>query len=150
MKLRLKNRSLQAELDHLSGGDFSRRLDEWNGDLTEEFIVLQFGRPTGNKDFPRVFEVCFLTDALEEVQPYRPDQWNVWPDVEPPDDVPMQVEIHGRLDNGEIHKMPRFIGSGMFFCGRWINLRQIDDDEFVLFRPWVGPDKETLERKNHD
>lgn len=38
MKYRLKNREFQAQLDRLSRGDFSRRLDEWNGDRSQELV----------------------------------------------------------------------------------------------------------------
>ena len=42
MKYRLKNREFQAQLDRLSRGDFSRRLDEWNGDRSQELVNFSF------------------------------------------------------------------------------------------------------------
>lgn len=147
MKYRLKNRMMQAQLDRLSNGDFSRRLDEWDGVRTEELVTIQFGEPTGNGNFPRKFEVSFRTDSIEEVPPYRPDQWNEWPLVTPPEKVLLRAEIlTERFDqNGPEPKggRPRYRG-----CAKWIGYwdffgdAHVSMNETVRFRPW--------EDKKHD
>ena len=98
MKYRLKDRELQAKLDEISGGDFSKTLDEW------DFLVLRskpgeekggisisFG-PIGPAERCR-FKANFSFEELEEVPEYDPHGWNSWPGVEPPEDVLMRLEI---------------------------------------------------------
>lgn len=147
MKYRLKNRMIQAQLDRLSNGDFSRRLDEWNGDRSEELVNFSFGEETGHASFPRNYGFAILTADIEEVPPYRPDQWNEWPLVTPPEKVLLRAEIlTERYDqNGPEPKggLPRYRG-----CAKWIGYwdffgdAHVSMNETVRFRPW--------EDKKHD
>lgn len=142
MKYRLKNRELHQQLDRLSRGDFSRRLDEWNGDRSQELVNFSYGEETGHASFPRTFETAIRTEDIEEVPDYDPSGWNEWPSVNPPAHVLMRVEIlTERLDqNGPEPKggKPRFRGCGLFLGGTWrfYGETSLRLGEVVRFRPW--------------
>lgn len=146
MKYRLKDRNLQARLDQISLGDFSKSLDAFDSEGGKDGIFVTFGTPDDEIPMKR-FSARFRRDELQEVPPYDPTRWNVWPDVDPPDNVPMQVEVRSVYDNGEIQEIPRFVGCAVSFCGSWTNVGPIHKAEIVLFRPWQSPDLETLVRK---
>lgn len=144
MKYRLKNRKFQAQLDRLSRGDFSRRLDEWNGDRSQELVNFSFGEETGHASFPRTFETTIRTADIEEVIPYDPSTWNEWPNVQPPAHVLMRVEIlTQRYDQDGPEPRggrPRFRGCAKF-DGQYWDFRDMDHlsaGETVRFRPWEG------------
>lgn len=144
MKYRLKNREFQAQLDRLSRGDLSRRLDEWNGDRSQELVNFSFGEETGHDSFPRTFETAIRTADIEEVPIYDPSTWNEWPNVNPPPHELMRVEIlTERFDqNGPEPRggVPRFRGCAKFDGHYWDfkNLAHLSAGETVLFRPWEG------------
>lgn len=143
MKYRLKSRDLQAQLDRLSRGDFSRRLDEWNGDRSQELVNFSFGEETGHDSFPRTFETAILTADIEEVPTYDPSTWNEWPCVTPPNDVRMRVEVLTKIEDegtpdqrgGKV----RYRGCASFFQGFWLFGKDncsLNFGETVRFRPW--------------
>ena len=142
MKYRLKNREFQAQLDRLSRGDFSRRLDEWNGDRSQELVNFSFGEETGHASFPRTFETAIRTADIEEVIPYDPSTWNEWPNVQPPAHVLMRVEIlTQRYDQDGPEPRggrPRFRGCAKFDGHYWDfrDMAHLSSGETVRFRPW--------------
>lgn len=142
MKYRLKSRDLQAQLDRLSRGDFSRRLDEWNGDRSQELVNFSFGEETGHDSFPRTFETAIRTADIEEVIPYDPSTWNEWPNVQPPAHVLMRVEIlTQRFDQDGPEPRggrPRFRGCAKFDGQYWDfrDMAHLSSGETVRFRPW--------------
>lgn len=142
MKYRLKNRKFQAQLDRLSRGDFSRRLDEWNGDRSQELVNFSFGEETGHDSFPRTFETAIRTAYIEEVIPYDPSTWNEWPNVQPPAHVLMRVEIlTQRFDQDGPEPRggsPRFRGCAKFDGHYWDfrDMAHLSSGETVRFRPW--------------
>lgn len=144
MKFRLKNREFQAQLDRLSRGDFSRRLDEWNGDRSQKLVNFSFGEETGHDSFPRTFETAIRTADIEEVIPYDPSTWNEWPNVQPPAHVLMRVEIlTQRYDQDGPEPRggrPRFRGCAKFDGQYWDfrDMAHLSAGETVLFRPWEG------------
>nr|DAU73551.1 MAG TPA: hypothetical protein [Caudoviricetes sp.] len=96
MKFRLKNKDLQVQLDALSGGDFSRRLDElmtgepvnlWANMCGAKTVQITFGET-------REFSVRIPVDDIEEVHEYDPHGWNDFPEVESPEGVLMRVECN--------------------------------------------------------
>lgn len=142
MKYRLKNREFQAQLDRLSRGDFSRRLDEWNGDRSEELVNFSYGEETGHDSFPRTFETAIRTADIEEVIPFDPNARNEWPNVQPPAHVLMRVEIlTQRFDQDGPEPRggrPRFRGCAKFDGQYWDfkDMAHLSAGETVRFRPW--------------
>lgn len=148
MKYRLKDRDLQRKLDDITAGGFSKVLEK-KIDVTffcEEFLFLGAGS----------IRVRLFESAFEEVPEYDPNKWNLWPDVEPPQDVPLRIEV--REPDKDLHTPePRFgkirkkacaCFDGSDWCfwpgkpfGAYID---IEKGEVVRFRPWVGPDEEAV------
>lgn len=129
MKYRLKNKTLQKKLDDITAGGFSKVLEK-NIDVTffrEEFLFLGAGS----------IRVCLFESAFEEVPQYDPHEWNVWPDVRPPEGVSMRAEVLSK--EGKAF----FKGAAFFRDGDWnVAGRWIDSDRRVRFRPWDDPDEE--------
>lgn len=127
---RLKDQELQRKLDEISGGDFSKRLndtaDVWanNPDIVSIAWETGLGKQT-------LFKVWIPRSDIEEVPQYDPTKWNEWPDVEPPEGVDMRAEVLSK--DGKVF----FKGAGYFKGGDWnIAGRWIDSDRRVRFRPW--------------
>ena len=153
MRYRLKNCALQDKLDAISGGDFSKNLQD--PAKSEKGFAVAYG------NFPEINGLrhlsLFLADEIEEVPEYDPTRWNEWPGVEPPLDVPLRLEVREPdedLDTpeprfGKIRKKACacFDGSDWHFWpgkrfGAYID---IEKGEVVRFRPWVGPGEEDVE-----
>ena len=141
MKYRLKDRALQKRLDAISGGDFSQRLQD--PAKSEKGFAVAYG------DFPEINGLrhlsLFLADEIEEAPEYDPTRWNLWPNVEPPEDVGMQIEIVQLDPSGKPLKLPRFCGYSTFRNNYWYNIGHVDNNEIVRFRPWDDPDEEDEE-----
>ena len=99
MKYRLKNQELQTTLDALTGGDFSRRLnEEVNLFPDDESITVLFDKRVNRKINETYFEsrqysAQFLVSEIEEVKEYDPKEWNRFPEIIPPSEVDMRVEL---------------------------------------------------------
>lgn len=137
MKFRLKNKDLQVQLDALSGGDFSRRLDElmtgepvnlWANMCGAKTVQITFGET-------REFSVRIPVDDIEEVHEYDPHGWNAFPEVEPPEGVLMRVECN---------QMKTCL---VFENGKWRypSGESFENYEFAFpvkrFRPWDEDDE---------
>lgn len=133
MKYRLKDRELQENLDAISGGDFSKRLQD--PAKSEKGFAVAYG------DFPEINGLrhlsLFLADEIEEAPEYDPTRWNVWPDVTPPMGEMMRIEHLSRA--GYVIR-----ACGFFQEGIW----KKDGDPTTIFddvkrlRPWDDPDEE--------
>ena len=136
MKYRLKDQMLQKKLDEISGGDFSKTLDDL------DFLVLRskpgeakggisisFG-PIGPAERCR-FKANFSFEELEEVPEYDPHGWNEWPKVTPPEGVLMRVEFI--WNDGSPGRC-----CGKLWNGVWVNSDDLNlEIECVKrFRPW--------------
>lgn len=143
MKYRLKDRAMQAKLDALSGGDFSLKLQEQVTPykLTLTFVEVGFSRKKGKNT--RWFTATFRTDEIEKVPEYDPNQWNLYPEVTPPQGAMMRIKYHDTTS--EDRKVER--GFAIFDCGQWVNDSGYPkfpnpQNYVVWFRPWIGPDEE--------
>ena len=141
MRYRLKNRALKEKLDAISGNDFSKMLNTeaqrtFVGVLGREIVRVYFG------DFDALtnrFSVIFELDELEEVPEYDPHKWNPYPEVTPPKEQDMRVEV----------------GEGCGYMAWWdgFNWRtgnhHYEKANFLenvkRFRPWEDPDEEDKE-----
>lgn len=93
MTFRLKDKNLQVQLDALSDGDFSKRLQHANHD--DGMIFVEFGEKLESPGFDlHRFNLAFFDDEVEEIHRYNPHGWNAFPEVEPPEGVLMRVECN--------------------------------------------------------
>lgn len=85
---RLRDRKLQQKLDELSHGAFSEMLKTMGRFLVEKPATnIQLGESR--------FSVTLFKEDFEVEPEYDPDDWNVFPDVTPPEGVLMRVETKG-------------------------------------------------------
>lgn len=151
-KYRLKDRELQEKLDAISGGDFSKRLQD--PAKSEKGFAVAYG------DFPEINGLrhlsLFLADEIEEVPEYDPNAWNEWPDVEPPRHKLLRTEILTERIDWDTPEprggQSRFKGSGIFDGTEWYfyDATTRKEGETVRFRPWddtTAPTKSTLNKK---
>ena len=140
MRYRLKNRALQAALEKATDGAFSELLQDCEGVEIE------------------VNGVKMEIEAVP-VREFDPTQWNAWPETEPPQDVPLRIEVL-LPDAGykyDFRRDPPFCGIRMrtvacfdgfdwyFWPGKGYTARvSIEKGEVVRFRPWVGPGEEAV------
>lgn len=102
MKYRLKDKELQKKLDEISGGDFTRKLEENAKAYEREFeyygggatVRFQLGNNALNSERLHVF---LNIDDVELVKEYDPHAWNEYPEVTPPEGVLMRLEFDDRF-----------------------------------------------------
>ncbi len=132
MTFRLKDKNLQVQLDALSDGDFSKRLQHANHD--DGMIFVEFGEKLESPGFDlhRV-NVAFFDDEVEEIHRYNPHGWNAFPEVEPPEGVWMRCETDVNAIEHKIRHIAKFDGR------EW---RDYLSKQVVVhrFRPWDNPE----------
>ncbi len=85
---RLRDRKLQQKLDELSHGAFSEMLKTMGRFLVEKPATnIQLGESR--------FTVTLFKEDLEIAPEYNPHDWNIFPDVTPPEGILMRVETKG-------------------------------------------------------
>lgn len=134
MTFRLKDKNLQVQLDALSDGDFSKRLQHANHD--DGMIFVEFGEKLESPGFDlHRFNLAFFDDEVKEIHRYNPHGWNAFPEVEPPEGVLMQVECN---------QMKTCL---VFENGKWRypSGESFENYEFAFpvkrFRPWDEDDE---------
>ena len=134
MTFRLKDKNLQVQLDALSDGDFSKRLQHANHD--DGMIFVEFGEKLESPGFDlHRFNLAFFDDEVKEIHRYNPHGWNAFPEVEPPEGVLMRVECN---------QMKTCL---VFENGKWRypSGESFENDEFAFpvkrFRPWDEDDE---------
>lgn len=134
MTFRLKDKNLQVQLDALSDGDFSKRLQPANHD--DGMIFVEFGEKLESPGFDlHRFNLAFFDDEVKEIHRYNPHGWNAFPEVEPPEGVLMRVECN---------QMKTCL---VFENGKWRypSGESFENYEFAFpvkrFRPWDEDDE---------
>lgn len=130
----LKDKNLQVQLDALSDGDFSKRLQHANHD--DGMIFVEFGEKLESPGFDlHRFNLAFFDDEVKEIHRYNPHGWNAFPEVEPPEGVLMRVECN---------QMKTCL---VFENGKWRypSGESFENYEFAFpvkrFRPWDEDDE---------
>lgn len=147
-RYRLKDRALQKQLDSISNGAFSEKLNTeaqkmFSPVLAREVFRVYFG------DFDALanrFSVLFELDEIEETPEYDPTRWNVYPDVEPPSDVLLRIECYYEDDEPDENGQPNIRYRGCLKYskdyGFGLMLNQSEKPQRIRFRPWIGPEEE--------
>lgn len=100
MTYRLKDSALQKHLDAISNGDFSHRLQNelqdirGNGTTDADYRIF-FGFMSGRAELVNRFSMLLYEHEIEAIQEYNPNDWNNFPEVQPPEGVLMRVETEG-------------------------------------------------------
>ena len=131
-KYRLKDQELQKKLDEISGGSFTESLES----IKKPSCIVFQARNGGP-----AMSVNLTKQDIEQFLEYNPNDWNIWPEVAPPKDVYMRVELRTKgtdLDTPE----PRlgkvyFRGCGYWDGREWIVLGcHVLPDSEVRYQPW--------------
>ena len=141
-KFRLKDQELQAKLDELSGGEFSKNLHLFDDELFasgwgKNICFTQTEDENGEElEEPRTYKqpqfgAFFNANEVEAVPEYNPHAWNEWPAVTPPEGKLMRVEFENKY--GGKQKM-----CANFVDGDWVGFDGYTFGEVdnVRFRPW--------------
>lgn len=131
MQYLLKDADLRAMLDSYSEGRFS-------GDLAKAVEkYYENGDPVrvpGSGLIHVRTELLFTEDEIKCVDKYEPGRWNEWPDVEPPEGVPMAIEFQHEPDS-EVKRACWTYRDGSWWDGTFrISLVRV---HVVRFRPWI-------------
>lgn len=146
MKYRLKDKELQRKLDEISGGDFSKRLNDTADVWANNPDIVSIAWETGLGK-QRLFKVWIPRSDIEEIPQYDPHRWNRFPEVTPPQGAMMRIKYHDVTS--EDRKVER--GFAIFDCGQWVNdsgypkFPNNPQNYVVWFRPWIGPNEEGKE-----
>lgn len=126
----LRDRKLQQKLDDLSDGDFSRQLNEESLDgCSPDFTFrVRFGGQVGTCFR---YSAVFRVDEIMIQEGYDPNAWNKFPEVTPPENIPMRVEFI--WNDGARGKC-----CGVYRNGVWSNSedRDCEIENVKRFRPW--------------
>lgn len=114
---RLRDRKLQQKLDELSHGAFSEMLKTMGRFLVEKPATnIQLGESR--------FTVTLFKEDLEIAPEYNPHDWNIFPDVTPPEGVLMLVECIDE-DDKTFKTCAEYVGDG-YGAYYWRNEYEID------------------------
>lgn len=146
-KYRLKNAELQRHLDAISDGDFSRQIEGHLQNIkgrgtTDADYRLFFGELPGRYEIVNRFSMLLYEHEIEVFEEYDPNDWNVYPDVTPPEGVMMRciIKAPGRNLDGPEPELPKICArtSGVWDGRRWHFFGHGDLREgcTVEFRTW--------------
>nr|DAZ83236.1 MAG TPA: hypothetical protein [Caudoviricetes sp.] len=105
---RLRDRKLQQKLDEISGGGFTEALMS-----VKKPSCLVFQARNGGP----AMSIMLTDQDIELFGEYNPDDWNIYPDVTPPEGVWMRTEHRDEIDPPGIL---RKVGA-VFQNGAWRN-----------------------------
>lgn len=132
---RLRDRKLQQKLDELSHGAFSEMLKTMGRFLAQKPAThVQLGESR--------FTVTLFKEDLEIAPEYNPNDWNVFPDVTPPEGVMMRciIKTPGRNLDGPEPEFPKICArtSGVWDGRRWqfFGYGSLCEGRTVEYRTW--------------
>lgn len=123
MQYRLKDQELQKKLDELSNGTFSELIATSGGVFArEDKSLLKIGNGR--------FIVVLHKEDFEAV--YNPDAWNNYPEVSPPEGIPLRLQISR---GPKLIRLFAYYKDSRFYDaeGRLIHIYKRDD---VQFKSW--------------
>ncbi len=132
---RLRDRKLQQKLDELSNGAFSEMLKTMGKFLAQKTAThVQLGESR--------FTVTLFKEDFETEPEYDPNDWNVFPDVTPPEGVMMRciIKTPGRNLDGPEPELPKICArtSGVWDGRRWqfFGYGSLCEGSTVEYRTW--------------
>jgi hypothetical protein len=132
---RLRDRKLQQKLDELSHGAFSEMLKTMGRFLVKKQATnVQLGESR--------FTVTLFREDIEIAPEYDPNDWNVFPDVTPPEGVMMRciIKTPGRNLDGPEPELPKICArtSGVWDGRRWqfFGYGSLCEGSTVEYRTW--------------
>lgn len=132
---RLRDRKLQQKLDELSHGAFSEMLKTMGRFLAQKPATnIQLGESR--------FTITLFKEDFVIAPEYDPNDWNVFPDVTPPEGVMMRciIKTPGRNLDGPEPELPKICArtSGVWDGRRWqfFGYGSLCEGSTVEYRTW--------------
>ena len=126
MKYRLKDQELQKKLDEISGGSFTEYLES----VKKPSCIVFLARNNG----PAMSVMLTRTD-IEPFTKYNPNDWNSFPEVTPPEGVPMRVEVEYESFSN-IYKLCATFKEGIWYRENGQPIDFYVNAKVKRFRPW--------------
>lgn len=126
MKYRLRDQELQKKLDEISGGSFTEYLES----VKKPSCIVFLARNNG----PAMSVMLTRTD-IEPFTKYNPNDWNSFPEVTPPEDVPMRVEVEYESFSN-IYKLCATFKEGIWYRENGQPIEFYVNAKVKRFRPW--------------
>ena len=132
-KYRLKDQELQKKLDEISGGSFTESLES----IKKPSCIVFQARNGGP-----AMSVNLTKQDIEQFLEYNPNDWNVFPDVTPPEGVMMRciIKTPGRNLDGPEPELPKICArtSGVWDGRRWqfFGYGSLCEGSTVEYRTW--------------
>lgn len=132
-KYRLKDQELQKKLDEISGGSFTESLE-----IIKKPSCIVFQARNGGP----AMSVNLMKQDIEQFLEYNPNDWNVFPDVTPPEGVMMRciIKTPGRNLDGPEPELPKICArtSGVWDGRRWqfFGYGSLCEGSTVEYRTW--------------
>ncbi len=130
---RLRDRELQQKLDEISGGCFTEALES----IKKPSCIVFQARNGGP-----AMSVNLTKQDIEQFLEYNPNDWNVFPDVTPPEGVMMRciIKTPGRNLDGPEPELPKICArtSGVWDGRRWqfFGYGSLCEGSTVEYRTW--------------
>lgn len=140
MKYRLKDQEFQKKLDEISDGDFSRQMEGHLQDIrrcgtTDADYRVFFGQMSGQSELVNRFSMLLYGHEIEPVKEYDPNDWNSFPEVTPPEGVPMRVEAYFKVAK-TMCKLCATFKDGNWYENDGQPINFYTTAEVKRFRPW--------------
>ena len=132
-KYRLKDQELQKKLDEISGGSFTESLES----IKKPSCIVFQARNGGP-----AMSVNLMKQDIEQFLEYNPNDWNIFPDVTPPEGVMMRciIKTPGRNLDGPEPELPKICArtSGVWDGRRWqfFGYGSLCEGSTVEYRTW--------------
>ena len=132
-KYRLKDQELQKKLDEISGGSFTESLES----IKKPSCIVFQARNGGP-----AMSVNLMKQDIEQFLEYNPNDWNIFPDVTPPEGVMMRciIKTPGRNLDGPEPELPKICArtSGVWAGRRWqfFGYGSLCEGSTVEYRTW--------------
>lgn len=137
----LKDKERQAAFEKVFPG-FGRLLNEACAVCPADTVVHISSHGVAGQDFPHFYELSFPRSIIEEVVAYGPKGWNKYPEVTPPEDIPLRCEGHDSDTGRPFRAILRYLDGGFCFDSVAHHYRSIFPDMVIdRFRPWDEEEK---------
>lgn len=103
----------------------------------EEYVFVGLPATDDVGDLVSLWKVALRKSDIEIENPYNPNGWNDFPEVQPPEGVLMRIETEGgRKFCGYFHTFPDGVGRWCCVCFTPRHMPLRETEKVRRFRPW--------------
>lgn len=136
IRYELKDKERQAALEKALPG-FSKDIQAaCEDEFGDSFSYVRVLFSTDDEVFHNC-QTLILKSAISAKKEYDPKKWNGYPEVTPPEDIPLRCEGHDRDTGRPFRAILRYLDGGFCFDSTVRHYRTIFPDMVIdRFRPW--------------